>query len=120
MQWKKPSRELMDYQASIMGPFPSEKKKMFGSTVYFSKGYMVTRAHEDGIFLRLSEKDRSELGMKYDEAAPFEPMKGRPMKEYMSLPPRLYRNTDVFREWLGRSLGYVNSLPVKVSKTKKK
>ncbi len=81
---------------------------------------MFTGVHEDSIFLRLSEKDRSELTAEYGEAMPFEPLKGRPMKEYMSLPPRLYRDTDEFKRWLGRSQVYANSLPIKAAKTKKK
>ncbi len=120
MQWKKPSPELMEYQASIMSSFMTEKKKMFGSTVYFSNGNMFTGVHEDNIFLRLSEKDRSELSAKYGEAVPFEPLKGRPMKEYMNIPPRLYRDADAFKEWLGRSLEYASSLPTKAAKVKKK
>jgi TfoX/Sxy family transcriptional regulator of competence genes len=120
MQWKKPSPELMEYQASIMGSFTVEKKKMFGSTVYFSNGNMFTGVHEDNIFLRLSEKDRSELMAKYGEAVQFEPLKGRPMKEYMNLPPRLYRDANIFKQWLGRSLEYTKSLPLKATKAKKK
>jgi len=120
MQWKKPSRELMDYQATIMGPFEAEKKKMFGSTVYFSNGNMFTGVHEDNIFLRLSAGDRSELMAKYEDAVPFEPLKGRPMKEYVNVPPRLYRDADVFKQWLGRSREYVDSLPPKAAKAKKK
>ena len=120
MQWKKPSPELMEYQASTMASFAAEKKKMFGSTVYFSNGYMFTGVHEDNIFLRLSEKDRSGLAAKYGEAVPFEPLKGRPMKEYMNVPPRLYRDAGVFKHWIGLSLSYVNSLPLKAMKAKKK
>lgn len=120
MQWKKPSQELMELQATTMEPFHSEKKKMFGSIVYFSNGYMFTGVHEDHIFLRLSEKDRSELASMFEEASPFEPIKGRPMKEYMNLPPALYRDTATFNQWIGRSLEYVNSLPQKIPKTKKK
>jgi TfoX/Sxy family transcriptional regulator of competence genes len=119
MQWKKPSPELMEYQASIMGSFAAEKKKMFGSTVYFSNGNMFTGVHEDNIFLRLSGKDRSELAAKYAEAVQFEPLKGRPMKEYMNIPPRLYRDADAFKQWLGLSLKYANSLPSKAAKAKK-
>jgi TfoX/Sxy family transcriptional regulator of competence genes len=109
----------MEYQASIMGSFVADKKKMFGSTVYFSNGYMFTGVYEDNIFLRLSGKDRAELMAKYGDAVQFEPLKGRPMKEYMNIPPRLYRDRDAFKQWLGRSLEYANSLPPKAAKVKK-
>ena len=120
MQWKKPSPELMDLLTKRMGSFEADKKKMFGSTVYFSNGNMFIGVHEDHIFLRLSEKDRSELVAMYKEAAQFEPMKGRPMREYMNIPPALYEEKSVFDLWIGRSLDYAKSMPPKASKTKTK
>ena len=59
---------------------------MFGCPVFFVNSNMFSGVFEDDIFIRLSEKDRKELFSKYDEAAPFEPMKGRKMKEYVVLP----------------------------------
>lgn len=120
MEWKKPSQELMGLLASSMEPFKAEKKKMFGSTVYFTNGNMFTGVHEDHIFLRLSEKDRAEIKAEFKETAPFEPMKGRTMKEYVVIPPGLYENEEAFKPWVERSMGYAKSLPQKTVKAKKK
>ncbi len=119
MQWEKPSPELMELLGQTMAHFDAEKKKMFGSTTYFSNGNMFTGVHEDHIFLRLSEKDRTELAATFEDATPFEPMKGRPMKEYMNIPPGLYEDPDKFKQWLGRSQEYARSIPPKATKVRK-
>jgi TfoX/Sxy family transcriptional regulator of competence genes len=49
---------------------------------------------------------------------PFEPMKGRVMKEYVVLPDSLYNDPEKFNELLSRSYEYVSSLPVKPKKKK--
>jgi len=119
MQWKKPSPELIELLVSTMEPFHADKKKMFGSTVYFSNDKMFIGVHEDHIFLRLSEHDRNALKAAFDETAQFEPMKGRPMREYVIIPPRLYDDTPKFKPWIEQSMKYVKSLPPKAVKVKK-
>jgi TfoX/Sxy family transcriptional regulator of competence genes len=120
MQWKKPSQELMKLQAKTMEPFQTDIKKMFGSTCYFASGQMVTGVHEDNIFLRLSEADREGFKGKYKGAVAFEPIKGRPMKEYVIVPPQIYKDEAAFKPWIERSIEYVRSLPPKAKKTIKK
>ncbi|MDO8644175.1 MAG: hypothetical protein Q7S00_04310, partial [bacterium] len=74
----------------------------------------------ESIFIRLSEKDRGELLAAFDEAAPFEPMPGHVMKEYMTLPEPVVTNNEIFYDWLERSWQYARSLPPKEKKVKKK
>jgi TfoX/Sxy family transcriptional regulator of competence genes len=119
MQWEKPSRELTDLLTETMGSFDAQKKSMFGSTCYFAGGNMFTGVHESHIFLRLSETDRFELKKLYGDTMPFEPIKGRPMREYVSLSPRLYRDAGTFKPWIERSMEYARSLPPKAAKAKK-
>jgi TfoX/Sxy family transcriptional regulator of competence genes len=120
MEWKKPSPELTAYLVATMKPFGADSKKMFGSTCYFAGGNMFTGVHEDHIFLRLAEKERLEVTSSFKGAAPFEPIKGRPMKEYIIIPPLLYEDTKTFEEWIGRSMEFARSIPPKASKVKKK
>jgi TfoX/Sxy family transcriptional regulator of competence genes len=120
MEWKKPSQELIKFLVDRMEPFSAQKKAMFGSTVYFANGYMFIGVHEDHIFLRLPEDGRKELRDSFEGVTQFEPMKGRPMREYMIVPPRLYECTAEFSPWIKRSMDYVMSLPPKAPKTKKK
>ena len=119
MQWEKPSRELTDLLADTMGAFDAQKKSMFGITCYFAGGNMFTGVHESHIFLRLSEEDRREIKKLYGDTMPFEPLKGRPMGEYVSLSPRLYGDSGVFRTWIERSIAYARSLPPKAQRVRK-
>lgn len=120
MEWKKPSQELIKLLVDRMEPFNAQKKAMFGSTVYFANGYMFIGVHEDHIFLRLPEDDRKELLVSFKGVTQFEPMKGRPMREYMIAPPQLYEDTAAFNPWIERSIDYVMSLSPKAPKIKKK
>jgi TfoX/Sxy family transcriptional regulator of competence genes len=48
---------------------------------------------------------------------PFEPVKGRVMKEYVVLPDSLYNNPEKFHELLRNSYEYLLSIPSKKNKT---
>ena len=120
MTWKKPSEELSQFLEEKIASFNVKKRKMFGCPAYFVNDNMLAGVFQDVIFMRLSEADRIEIRSGYDEAIPFEPIKGRIMKEYVVLPETLYNNSEKFQEWLNRSYQFVSSLPVKKSKQKKK
>jgi TfoX/Sxy family transcriptional regulator of competence genes len=77
---------------------------------------MFAGVHEDNLFIRLSERDRTEILKKYPGSKPFEPLKGRIMKEYIVVPESLYTDGKLFEEWLKRAHGYAASLPPKVKK----
>lgn len=79
---------------------------------------MLAGIFEDDLFIRLSEPDREEITSKFDEVMPFEPIKGRIMKEYVVLPDSIYNDPEKFHEWLNRSFDYVSSLPKKKGKIK--
>jgi TfoX/Sxy family transcriptional regulator of competence genes len=119
MQWVKPSPELTKLLVNTMGDFDAQKKSMFGSTCYFVNDNMFTGVHESHIFLRLSEKDRGEIKELYKDTTQFEPIKGRPMREYVNIPPQVYGDTGIFKPWIERSMKYVVSLPPKAAKAKK-
>jgi TfoX/Sxy family transcriptional regulator of competence genes len=89
---------------------------MFGSPVFWINRNMFAGVHEDNLFIRLSEKDRGEILKKYPAAKPFEPLKGRIMKEYIVVPESLYADAKSFEEWLKLSHEYAASLPPRVRK----
>jgi TfoX/Sxy family transcriptional regulator of competence genes len=120
LKWKKVSAELSDLLDNALVEFDGEKRMMFGCPAYFVNNNMFTSVHQDNIILRLSETERIEISTKYDEAEPFEPMKGRVMKEYMVLPEVLYSDGMEFDKWLKKSYKYTSSLPPKEKKKKKK
>jgi TfoX/Sxy family transcriptional regulator of competence genes len=119
MAWKKASPEMSDLLAEAVAPFPAEMRRMFGFPAYFANGNMFTGVFEDTIILRLSDQDRAELVAVYDEAAPFEPMAGRPMREYVVLPEGLLSDAAAFHDWLERSFSWASGLPPKETKAAK-
>lgn len=116
MEWKKASPELGVILEAVMKDFDCRKKTMFGAPVYVVNGNMFAGVHQDNIFLRLSEADRREAMEKYRGAVPFEPLKGRVMKEYMVIPEEIYGNPALLREWLKRSYYFAGSLAPKAPK----
>ncbi len=120
MQWKKVSEGLSAVLNEAIAPFESQKRKMFGCPAYFTNENMFAGVFADSIFIRLSEKDRAELQTVFDEAAPFEPMPGHVMKEYMALPEPVVTDPETLHDWLERSWQYARSLQPKEKKVKKK
>jgi TfoX/Sxy family transcriptional regulator of competence genes len=118
MEWKKVTPELKALLETSMSSFDCEKRAMFGAPTFFKNGNMFAGIHGDTIIIRLSEKDRREIVSKYKDASPFEPMKGRFMKEYISLPASIYNNKNTLRDWLNRSYKYASSLPLKERKNR--
>jgi TfoX/Sxy family transcriptional regulator of competence genes len=78
-------------------------------------GNMFTGLHQENMMLRLSEKDRAEL-LAVKGAAPFEPMPGRAMKEYVVVPQTMLKKPAELKQWLARSFAYASSLPPKAKK----
>jgi len=120
MPWKKASAELINLLEESMVNFRCDRKMMFGSPTFFVNNNMFAGVHQDTIIMRLSEQDRQEIQSRYDEAAPFEPMAGHIMKEYVALPESLSGNNDMLQEWLNRSYEYALSLPPKEPKRPRK
>jgi TfoX/Sxy family transcriptional regulator of competence genes len=89
-----------------------EAKKLFGQPAAFVNGNLFFGVFGDQMFVRLSEKDRAQAASS-SGFVPFEPMPGRPMREYLVLPARVRANPVESRRWVGRSLAHVASLPTK-------
>jgi hypothetical protein len=85
-------------------------KPMFGSLAAFAGGQMFMGILGEAVMFRLGEAERqAELAA---GATVFEPMPGRPMREYVSIPN--WRDDTARSESLAsRSLEYALSLPPK-------
>jgi TfoX/Sxy family transcriptional regulator of competence genes len=90
---------------------------MFGYPAGFVNGNMFMGLFQDDMILRLPESQRQEF-LKVDGAKIFEPMPGRPMREYVAVPPRVMANQKELASWVSRALEYGASLKPK-SQTKK-
>jgi len=95
-----------------------ERRQMFGYPVCVLRGNMFMGLHEDSMILRLADEDRDEFLSRYDSGL-FEPMPGRPMKEYVIVPPALVADDAAVAEWVRRSRAYAEQLPTKKRKQKK-
>ena len=68
------------------------------------------------MFVRLGEVDRQKL-LAVEGARVFEPMAGRPMREYVVVPDALIEDSTAVRGWLDRAASYASSLPPKAKKS---
>jgi TfoX/Sxy family transcriptional regulator of competence genes len=114
--WKKSPPELI---AAFEKAVPKDprvvKKPMFGYPALFLNGHMFAGTFQDKIVARLAEKDRGAL-LTEKGAAPFEPVPGRPMKEYVVVPAALVATPAALRSWIERALAYAGTLPPKKKK----
>jgi TfoX/Sxy family transcriptional regulator of competence genes len=78
---------------------------------------MFTGLFQDRMILRLSEGDRAEL-LRQPGAKTFEPMPGRPMREYVVVPPSVLGSEALLATWLERALAHARTLPPKQPKPK--
>lgn len=92
-----------------------EVRKMFGQPVAFVGGQMAFGVYGSEVFFRLSESDQA-VATERDGAHPFEPMPGRPMREYVILPPKILADPRKGPEWVARCSAYTASRPKKPSK----
>jgi TfoX/Sxy family transcriptional regulator of competence genes len=93
------------------------RKQMFGYPTCVTGGNMFMGLHEKSLILRLSEADRVQFVSTYS-ATLFEPMPGRPMREYVVVPPSLV-NDPALADWVGKSFEYASQLPAKAAKAAK-
>jgi TfoX/Sxy family transcriptional regulator of competence genes len=116
--WRKSPEELQErFAAAVAGIEGLEQRKMFGYPAGFIGGNMTTGLHQDSWIVRLPADERSRL---LDEGwSTFEPMAGRPMREYLALPNEVIDDPDQAREWVERAAAYVRTLPPKAPKKEK-
>jgi len=87
-------------------------RPMFGHTAAFVNGHMFAGTFGAQVFVRLDEPSRAEL-LAMAGAKRFEPMKGRPMREYVQLPEALLGEPQQARTWVERALASTSTLPPK-------
>jgi len=92
-------------------------RPMFGNLAAFVNGNLFTGLYGKDLFVRLSEGDREDL-LKTKGTKPFEPMKGRPMKDYVCVPEDWLGKPAMVSPWISKSLNWTKKLPVKQKKKK--
>ncbi len=118
MAWKKPSAALLETFDAVVPGAPAERRLMFGFPAAFVNGHMFLSLFEEQLVLRLDEGPRQALTA--TGARAFEPMKGRPMKEYVVAPAALVADRAALAKWVDKALAYGRSLPPKAKAAAKK
>lgn len=85
-------------------------RNMFGSLAAFAGDQMFMGLFGGDLFVRLDEEGRQEVLA--GGGGPLEPMPGRPMREYVTLPD-WRAQPETVEPWARRALAYAASLPPK-------
>jgi TfoX/Sxy family transcriptional regulator of competence genes len=118
-KWRKASEAMGEYLADAVADLECEPRKMFGCPCYFVNNNMFAGVHQEVIIMRLSPDDRAAIVKEHDEVGNFEPMEGRPMREYMALPETIVEDEQEFQKWMDKSYTFASSLPPKEKKKRK-
>ena len=113
MQFPKSPPGLIATFADVIPP-SAEKKMMFGYPAAFVNGNMFMSLFGTALILRLPEDARADLIAA--GGAMFEPMKGRPMREYVAMPDAMLDDPRRLKPWVQRSLDFARSMPPKAKK----
>jgi len=114
--WRPSPPDLVRRFDTLLVSLPgAERRKMFGYPCAFANGQMFSGLHQETMILRLPDGERQEF-LRLDGASPFEPLPGRPMREYVVVPDAMLDEPDTLRAWLERSFRYAHSLPPKAPK----
>jgi TfoX/Sxy family transcriptional regulator of competence genes len=115
--WKRTPPEIVAaFEKAVPASPGVTRRPMFGYASAFVNGNMFAGTFQDAIVVRLAVADRDAL-LKIKGAAPFEPM-GRPMKEYVVVPPSIASKPKDLAAWIERAHTYARSLPPKTGASK--
>ncbi len=118
-KWTKAPEQLVALFDKMLAQIPgAEIRKMFGYPVAFVADQMFCGLFQSTMMLRLSDSDRPAFMNQYG-AKLFEPMPGRPMREYVVVPDLLLESRAQLERWISKSLAYASSLPPKPAKARK-
>jgi len=119
MKWQKSSQGLIDLFESVMPGPPAAQRKMFGYPAGFVNGNMFMGLFQESMILRLPTGPREEFIQVHD-ANIFEPMAGRPTREYVAVPQPVLQDKKKLAAWVAKALDYGASLKPKSSAAKSK
>jgi TfoX/Sxy family transcriptional regulator of competence genes len=116
MTWKKSPEGLVSRFAEVVPDDPAvERRSMFGYPCAFLNGHMFCGLFQDHFILRLPEAGRATF-LREPGSTIFEPMSGRPMKEYVVVPAAVLASDARLTPWLREARSYVATLPPKANK----
>lgn len=118
MQMPKSPPALIERFDTVAADFPEATRRLtFGYPCLYVGGNMVTGLFGDSWHVRVGKDDTDAL-LGLPGARPFEPMPGRPMTGFTLLPETIVDDDAAVREWVGRAIAHVSTMPVKTPKAK--
>ena len=118
MKFEKSPPWLVQLFDEALSGTPAERRQMFGYPCGFSNGQLFCGLFASSMFVRLAEADRAAL-LAVEGARAFDPMGGRPMREYVVLPAALLEEPAQLRDWVSRAAAYAAALPPKKTPARK-
>ena len=117
IEWTKSPVWLVEaFDAALPSDPDIERRQMFGYPAAFVGGNMATGLFKEQLIVRLPEERRATL-LAEPGSAPFEPMPGRPMKEYVVVSPALVLDARELKRWIAEAAAYAASLPARARQT---
>ena len=120
--WPKKDEALIERIDGLLSIAPVRRKNMFGTAAWFleSNDMMFAGAWGEGVMVRIGEQRTSSL-IESGEAEPFDPMGGKPMREYVYVNGEQIAEDGELLEWLDEASEFAASLPPKkqISQNKK-
>ncbi len=113
---KTPPELVAAFDAASPSRGDIERKMMFSYPALFVKGNMFAFTFGPKIAVRLDEAGRARAAKA--GAGPFEPMPGRGMKEYVTVPEAAMKGAGL-KTWIADGLAYADTLPAKAAKAAK-
>jgi TfoX/Sxy family transcriptional regulator of competence genes len=118
MQMPKSPPALIERFDTVASDFPEATRRLtFGFPCLYVGGNMVTGLYGESWHVRVDKDDTDEL-LRLPGARPFEPMPGRPMTGFTLLPEAIVDDDAAVREWVGRAIAHVSTMPVKTPKAR--
>jgi TfoX/Sxy family transcriptional regulator of competence genes len=114
----KPSEEAKAAFIKLVQGGPSVTlRPMFGNLAAFVNGNMFAGLFGEDLFVRLPEEESVEV--RKHGGRDFEPMAGRAMKGYVTVPGTWRSKTDAPSAWIKRALELTGKMPPKAAAEKK-
>ena len=107
---------LITRMDGLMAAFPAYRRPMFGTVSWFldANAQMFTGLWGDAVTARVGEAEAQRL-VAAGRAQPFEPVPGRPMREYVLVPASTLRDGDL-KKWIARAADFTSGLGVKTGR----
>lgn len=120
-RWPDMDRGLEERIDGLTASMPVRRKKMFGTSAWFmdQNDQMFAGVWADGVMVRVGQEEALSL-IETGGAEPFDPMGGRPMKEYVYVNGERIAEDAELVEWIERGAGFASTLAAKVKKPRKK